>query len=250
MLAALGVAACSRTHFGPGAAAASAQDELPAGAGGRSPANDNAGGSGSSSVVMHDAAIEPIGDDATPDDVLPEDELPSREIWIGELWSIAPLLCDPNAPWQSTPIVVEPVGYTEPVVLVLEPGSDGSVPSGVIAFGQGDLPQEPGPAATAMGDSGSFWLCSIQIPSKGGEYSLLDARRGDERLTFDITPSEIWTKDCDGEPRDCFECSSSTCSLVGRRVELDLVIQGDTIEGTFQAAAFGTPGELRLQRMP
>lgn len=250
LLAGLGVAACARSHVDslPSVAGTSAQDPSSAGDGGRSPADVGAGGSASS---MHDAEIDPTDIDPTaPDamepDLAPPDEPPpidsesTMEIWIGELWSIAPLLCDPNATWQDTPTVIEPMGYVEPVVLLLDRRDDPAVPIGEIAFGQGELPQEPDVDPNASGDSGSFWLCSIQVPSKGGVYTIHNARRGDGRLSFDIVPAEIWgNRSCEG----------FSCYLAGEREALDLVIHDDTMEGRFGGAGFGTPGELRLQRM-
>jgi hypothetical protein len=258
VLIALGVA-CSRSHVAPrnGDTAEGTQNQPGGGAGGGNHAGDNAGASGGASPVLQDAAIEPGAQDTGVDDPEPMNdrsprELRTTEIWTGELWSIGPLLCDPSAPWATTPVSIDPMGYVEPVVLVLEPGSDPSMPSGEIAFGRGDLPEEPGPAATANGDSGSFWLCSLQIPSKGGVYTVLDARRESDRLTFDVVPSEIWSTDCITKSTDCaVPCSPGrTCELQGMRDRLDLVIRGDTIEGTLGGAAFGTPSELRLKRIP
>jgi hypothetical protein len=248
--------ACSRTHdSAERLAGASAQDGSRGGASGRSSTGDDAGGSGSSSVGMHDAAITPNAQDASGDDVPPAQELPTRdaatteharEVWVGELWSVRPTLCDPA---QDEPNSLDPMGYTEPVVLVLEPGEDPSRPSGVIAFGQGDLPEEPVPS-TSADDTGGFWLCSVQVPSKGGVYPLLAARREDERLTFDIVPSQIWSKACTDDPEACFGCQHrESCHFVGRPRTLDLAIEGDTMQGTPGRTTHGTPTQLRLQRM-
>jgi hypothetical protein len=42
-------------------------------------------------------------------------DLPSTEVWTGQLWSTTPVLCDPNALMDRTPVDVQPMGYVEPV---------------------------------------------------------------------------------------------------------------------------------------
>jgi hypothetical protein len=173
----------------------------------------------------------------------------AAETWIGELWSIAPLLCDPEVPWNDADTqVIRPEGYIEPVVIVLDAGRDLAAPQGLIAFGQGELPATVPPEATTNGDRGPFWLCSIQIPSKGGVYPLHDTRRSTDRFTSDFVPAAIWDTLCDGDFANCLMCPGIGCGTLGRAVTLDLIVHGDTMEGTFLTSGFGTPSELRLTR--
>lgn len=226
-----------RDPVGPSPAGTSAGDSLSGGAGVASPvgAADAAvpatGGAGAAG-----AALEP-----------PPSSSESTQVWIGQLWSITPLLCDPNAPWSSAVIVVQPMGYAERVVLILELTDDPAHPTGVIAFGEGDLPSVP--EIPENGDPGSFWLCSVQNPSKGGEYTLLEARRSSDRLSFDIVSGEIWNASCPSGDASC-HCSTNHCSVPpGQRQALDFLVTGDEMQTTFLAAGFGTSGELRLRRV-
>jgi hypothetical protein len=141
------------------------------------------------------------------------------------------------------------MGYTERVVLILELHDDATRPNGVIAFGEGELPAVPD-VPQGNGDSGSFWLCSIQLPSNGGEYTLLEASRSRDRLAFDIVPSEIWEASCpEGGPTCHCENVPLGCSVAGQRVPVDFLVTGSEMQATFMAAAFGTAGELRLRRV-
>jgi hypothetical protein len=261
-------AACTRSHLEPGPAVRdrdAAGDDAPAaagrgeagggggGGGARDPGDPSHGGQGGADAVALpglDAAVPTMGGagsaSTAPDE--PASAAEPTQVWIGQLWSIAPLLCDPNAPWSSAPLVVQPMGYTERVVLILELGDDPAKPSGVIAFGEGELPAEPEIPAGGR-DSGSFWLCSNQIPSEGGEYTVLDARRSSDRLTFEIAPSEIWNASCDDGDPSC-HCETAHCvAFTEQRRSLDFLVTGDEMQTTFLAAAFGTAGELRLRRV-
>jgi hypothetical protein len=172
-----------------------------------------------------------------------------EETWVGELWSITPLLCDPEAQWSDTPVVVQDTGHREPVVLVLAPGEAGAPRGGVIAFGEGELRLTDRPDPSEAGtDSGSFHLCSIQIPSKGAAYTVLDARRTERRLSFAIVAAEVWQPGCNGVFETCIPCTRH-CDLVGARLPFDMVIDGDFMQGTVLAAAFGTSSELHLRRL-
>jgi hypothetical protein len=119
----------------------------------------------------------------------------------------------------------------------------------VIAFGRGELPQEPDPPPP-LSDEGysSFWACSLHRPSSGGTYTALEVRRSSERLTFDIKPAEIWTDQCGDDLSACQPCFLCEEQL-GFRYRIDLAIVGDELQGTLDTAAFGTRSELRLKRV-
>lgn len=215
--------------------------------------------SGSSTPDGPDATTSPSGDGATGAAADAANEatgtVGGTEVWVGQLWSIAPALCDPDVPQGVNPM--QHTGYTERVVLILEPGDDPARPSGRIALGQGVVPDDPGDAPYTMNGNGTFWLCSMQSPAKGGEYRVLEARRSAQRITFEIEPGEIW-KPCAGDSPECRPpCDGVICfAVVGERDYFDLLVNGDTMEGTSQdlgggsaGSAFGTPGQLRLRRV-
>lgn len=259
----VGWSACARSHLdvGDGLAGSSAETggtNEPAAFGSGTSESDHVldGKAGFSSSIPDSGGTTTPGNgarDASTQDAANEvaDEVGGTEVWIGQLWSIAPGLCDPEAPWESTPLVVQPTGYIERVVLVLELGDNPASPSGVIRFGQGELPADAGPAPGFGSDPGSFWLCSMQVPSKGGEYTLLGARRAPQRIGFEIEPGAIWNS-CDEDDPQCRPpCEGPVCgSVAGTRLSFDLLVSGDTMEGTLPEAGggFGTPAELRLRR--
>jgi hypothetical protein len=219
------------------------------GAGARSgstPVNPLRGGAaGAASTPVVDAAVRgssSAGASAAPIDG-PATAFEPTQVWIGQLWSIEPVLCDPNAPWSDTPVVFDPKGYIERVVLVLDLRDDPARPLGVIAFGQGELPAVPD--IPQHGDGGSFWLCSNQIPSKGGEYTLIDAQRSNARLTFDIVPGEIWNASCPGGDSSACHCKDGCAIEPGHSIPLDLLVTGDDMQGRFHVPS----GELRLRRV-
>ena len=124
-------------------------------------------------------------DDPAPD---------GREIFVGQLWAIeqTEVLCSPDMlDWRMTKIVVDPTGYTESTTLILEHVGDPDLGRS-IRFGDGKPPTSPGDAPFADGDSGSYWLCSRQIPTRGVEYALHDAKQYPDRLAFSIVPGEVW----------------------------------------------------------
>jgi hypothetical protein len=203
-------------------------------------AGRDAGGIAMADAAPRDAAL------AAPDAA---SGTATTEVWAGQLWAIAPRLCDPDAPWESAAHVIQPMGHVEPVVLFLDRGDDPAKPSGTIAFGRGELPADPGEAPFALGDSGSFWLCSIQGPSKGGVYTVRNARRSSDRLTFTITPAEIWSEWCGGDVADCQPCRMPLGSYCSNYrwgdVFFDLVISDMAMQGP----SLGTHSELRLRRI-
>lgn len=188
------------------------------------------------------------------------------EVWIGQVWSVTPSLCDPNAPWSDTPVVVRPTGYIDRVVLILEHVGDAAL-QGSIQLGEGALPTSPGDAPYASGDSGSYWLCSIQLPTKGVEYPLLEPVLTSDRLMFEISSSDVWNTWCQTQSSSCpgapngtcppdpdlpvCACKSGTCEAAEHaRPAFDLAVTADMIEGQlpFLGGGFGTPAELRLRR--
>jgi hypothetical protein len=205
---------------------------------------DSAGVPGASAMVMAGGPGPRPGATDAPLD------LPSTEVWTGQLWSTTPTLCDPNALTDRTPLVVQPMGYVEPVAMFLDRGSDSTRPSGVIALGRGELPSDPGDAPFATDGSWSFWACSVQIPSRGGVYTLRAAHRSGDRLTFDVAPAEIWSEWCGGDVADCQACDDCLDSVNGNgEVRFDLVVRGDEMQGPSLRAEFGTRSELRLRRV-
>ncbi len=207
-------------------------------------------GRSSDPAVLPDAATTVMAGGAAPRPSAPDAplDLPSTEVWTGQLWSTTPVLCDPDALMDRTPVDVQPMGYVEPVALFIDRGDDSTRPSGVIALGRGELPSDPGDAPFAMDSSWSFWICSVQIPSRGGAYTLRAARRSVDRLTFDIAPPEIWSEWCGGDIDDCQACRDCVDSVRGD-VRFDLIVRGDEMQSPSLAAEFGTRSELRLRRM-
>jgi len=255
----LAVDACARTHL------PTSFEVRDAAGSERARGGDAAtGDAGASNVPGKDAAAgTPVATDATAGD--------TTEVWIGQLWSVSPLgVCDPNAPWMDTPVVVQPMGYINRVVLIVE-NSAGTQLRGRIQLGEGALPTSPGNAPYATSDGGSYWLCSIQLPTKGVEYQLLDPVLSSDRLMFEISPSAVWDTFCAGQGSRCpgapdggcppltlastgtvCTCENGSCKATEHeRVAFDLAVTASTVEGELSAlgGGFGTPAELRLRRV-
>jgi hypothetical protein len=268
--------ACARTHDALSIAIREAPDAAsgPAGhvavrAGGAHGNTHSVADAGrSSSTPVHDggasdtAAGAPVAADTAAND--------GAEVWIGQLWSVAHALCDPDAAWSDTPLVVEPMGYIDRVVLILKQGRNAQL-QGSIQLGEGALPTSPGDAPYADSDGGSYWLCSIQIPTRGVEYELLEPIRTSDRLMFQVSASAVWNTWCQTQGSPCpgapdgacpprnlatigpvCACDAGACTAAEHhRVAFDLAVTADTIEGQLPSldGAFGTPAELRLRRV-
>lgn len=276
-------AACARTHSAmsidlrnaPGVASGQAGHSA-IGADGALGASRTTPGSAGRGFTARDGGIaEPVASSVKPAsgrmDSAPvaADAAANRgtEVWIGQLWSVAPALCDPDAPWSDTPVVVQPMGYIDRAVLVLEHSGNTEL-QGRIQLGEGALPTSPGNAPYAD-PSGSYWICSIQMPTKGVEYTLLEPVLTSDRLMFQISASEVWNTWCQTQSSPCpggpsgtcpptsplstgpvCACKDSACTAAEHaRVAFDLAITKDTIEGELPlGGVFGTPAQLRLRR--
>jgi hypothetical protein len=194
-----------------------------------------------------------------------------REVFVGQLWTVEPTfgLCSPDMPdWVHTTTVTDPTGYTETATLVLEHVGEPDF-GGSIRFGEGEPPTSPGDAPFADGDGGSYWLCSRQIPTRGVEYRLHDAKQYPDRLTFSIVPGEVWNAWCAMQTSPCgdreckahkiCQCTADGCTSFppeadrpgssNLRLSFNLAITASTIEGQPPlGSGFGTPADLRLQR--
>jgi hypothetical protein len=180
------------------------------------------------------------------------------EIWIGELWSADNgTLCP--WPWPSSGLVVQPVGYIDRVVLILEHVGSAEL-RGRIQLGEGVVPTSPGNSPYVQNDP--LWICSIQLPTSGAEYTLLDPVLTSNRLMFEISASEVWdswcqtqSSPCPGAPApicpDVCACEAGACKAAPHdQVPFDLAVTTDTIEGQLPfGGGYGTRAELRLRRV-
>jgi hypothetical protein len=187
------------------------------------------------------------------------------EVWIGELWSIAPLLCDPSdASWSAfTSPPTEPMGHRERVVLILDHGA-GAALHGRIQFGQGSAPTNPGEQPYAGGQA-SFWLCSIQLPTKAVAYTLLHPVLTRDSLQFELLAGEVWNDFCHAHDAPCpghscrslygpvCTCDGGQCSAVERGpLNFNLALTSNTIEGDaplYSGSNGGTAAQLRMRRV-
>ena len=221
---------------------------------------DAALGSRDAAVVTVDAGRDPEG-------------APTVSAWVGELWSITPILCRPDAP--AGPVVLEPTGYAERTVLVLEEYADGTV-RGRIRFGEGKVPESPGNAPYDEGSmAASYWRCTQAIPTVGFEYELRSPVRTSDRLRFDLSARDVWTPWCERQREECPDnpyegcsgpfgsegplyeppclCDGTDCHAASQGlVAIDLAIRNNTIEGKLPAIGVLSslaPADLRLTRV-
>lgn len=271
--------ACARTHEGlsnavrlgaagrsasttdqaagqPGRSAGAGHAEVKTGNGGADLRPSAASGSRDAANAERDAAdvasAADVSNDATIDGVM-------KEVWVGQVWSVAPALCDWTAPWSDTPVVVQPMGYVERAVLTLEHAGSAQL-TGRIRLGEGAPPASPGDAPYASSDSGSYWLCSIQLPTKGVEYDLLNARQTSDRLMFEVSASQVWDTWCHGQSSRCpggpcpmgpiCTCDEGGCRAAEHdHLAFDLSVTADSIEGQLPfGSGFGTRADIRLHR--
>jgi hypothetical protein len=193
----------------------------------------------------------------------------ATEVWIGQLWSVAPSLCDPSAPWGSNPRSVQPMGYVNRVVLILE-DVGGAQLQGRVQLGEGAVPTSPGNEPYDTNGKTSYWICSIQLPTMGMEYRLIDPVLTSDRLMFAISASAVWNTFCETQGAPCpgapdggcptgpdsfstvCTCKNSTCEAAEYSlVAFDLAVTADTIEGELPSlgGGWGTPAQLRLRRV-
>jgi hypothetical protein len=285
-LLALTTSACARTHLptsfeirdasGPGLARAGhvAPERTSAG----KVAADDAAGSLDDQATLDGGVVKPVvaiveaGADAAAGAPQADSAVgDTAEVWIGELWSVSSGgLCDPSAPWTSAPLMAQPMGYVNRAVLILEHPVDQGL-RGRIQLGEGALPDSPGEVNFSGGtDSSSHWLCSIQLPTKGMEYTLRDPLRTSDRLMFEISASDVWNGYCAKQAAPCSglsdagcpppsaasdavcTCKNGSCKAVEYvLVAFDLAVTADTLEGELPSlgGGFGTPAELRLRRV-
>jgi hypothetical protein len=214
-------------------------------------------GIGATNAAIARTAVQPqagAGAPGTSNDGKPE-------VWIGQLWSVAPSLCDSNAPPPSspTPLIVEPEGHLDRVVLILEYDAQGQL-AGRIRFGEDPMPANSDHKPYAAGDN-SYEICGFDKPTKGADYTVLEPVLTSNRLMFTISPTEVWTTWCQKQDSACpgggcpadmapCTCAGAACKLASRgRLSIDLAVTADTIEGQLPfGGAFGTPDELRLRR--
>jgi hypothetical protein len=235
---------------------------------------------GDGSAIQDSGIAGPVGSNVKPAANTPDGAPLSApaatnhetEVWIGQLWSISlPALCDPadpGAPWKTTR-AAEPMGYIDRALLVVEHVA-GAELQGRIQLGEGALPTSPGDGPYDESDTSSIWVCSIEIPTKGVEYTLLDPVLTSDRLMFEISASEVWNPWCQTQSSPCpgapdgtcppkypisfgpvCACENGACMAAEHdHVAFDLVVTADTIEGQLPfGGAFGTPAELRLHRV-
>ena len=243
------VAACSRAYSTPSQDESAAANNSPAGgsvnSGDMGMAGESMPTTGAGDMAVSGTTAQ--GGSNMAGAVAGSDSSDGVELWVGELWSFYPLLCDPDVSWSDQMVVT--TGYTETVALVLMPGDDFEHPEGFIVFGDAPAPQIPWPPPETDSDSGSSWLCVTQVPTKGGKYTLLQALRTDQRLSFSVLPSEVLAPDCLEQGPQCSQCTNnSACSLTNVHWPVDLVESNGQLQGTIPGGGITSNSELRLQR--
>lgn len=177
-------------------------------------------------------------------------------------------MCDPKVLPMDETLILDPTAYEHRVVLILERGPDDAF-SGRIQLGEGDPPTALG-SDPYDGSASGYWLCSVQLPTRGIEYTLREARRTRDRLVFEIEVGETWNRFCQTKNEPCPDSPEGRCAVgappvLGREpcecdggrctgadhalVRFDLAITPESIEGQLPfGGSFGTVAEVRLQR--
>jgi len=201
-------------------------------------------------------------------------------VWVGEMLTRSTFTCDPADLYYGYRGYREE-GYAERVVLILERRSDTDAFTGRISIGEGAPPVSPQSMDPRPMDDW-FWFCSVQLPTRGFEYTVLDPSLSGRRMQFDIAANELWdgwceSRDfgCEGGPCERFppcNCEAGPCTdqfqnqggichadgiapvcrceggachaTLDHRVSFDLIVTDEGLEGT----ADGFP-ELRLRRV-
>lgn len=279
----LALMACSRSHEGSEldirnrsnteSGQAGARGQMPEIAGSTDGRNRGAqlGAPSDPGAIASDAGPSPQTNETLPT-VLDDPATDGSEVFVGQLWGIeqTEMLCSPDMrDWADSELAVDPTGYLETTTLILERVGETDL-GGSIRFGEGEAPASPGDAPFANGDSGSYWLCSRQLPTRGVEYTLYDAKQYADRLTFSIIPGDVWNPWCAMQTAPCgdracdvmgpiCQCTPDGCTSLPpeaerpgsgpSRLSFNLAITANTIEGQPPlGSGFGTPADLRLQR--